>query len=375
MSAPQPLGKYSTAESRWAGIGPYYAMFPTAFADKVVAEYTKPGDTVLDPFAGRGTAIFSAATQGRQAIGIEINPVGYVYANAKLKPGEHGSVIRRLHRLSESMPIHREMASNLPPFFHHCYAPKVREFLITARATLNWRKSKIDRTIMALILVSLHGKRGQSLSNQMRQMTAMAPDYSVRWWAEKNLTPPDIDPISFIAKRIEWRYVHGKPRIADSTVYLHDSIKKLPYLARDIQENRRHKAKLLVTSPPYYNVTNYSYDQWIRLWMLDGPEHPGKDGNRYGGKFSNMDRYRHLLKQVFTRAKPVLADDAIIYIRTDSRKATLDTTREALLEIYPEKSVAERLRPLEPERQPKPYSRGGAPKKPNCEIDLILTPR
>lgn len=81
--------KYGTAASRWAGIGPYYAMFPTTFADDVMSKYTLPSETVLDPFAGRGTAIFSAAVRQRPAIGIEINPLGYVYANAKLKLVSH----------------------------------------------------------------------------------------------------------------------------------------------------------------------------------------------------------------------------------------------------------------------------------------------
>ena len=375
MSTKKPAGKYSTAEARWAGVGPYYAMFPTPFADEVVEEYTQPGDAVLDPFAGRGTAIYSAAIRNRNAIGIEINPVGYVYANAKLKPGDHAAVVQRLHKLAEIAPNFRETADNLPPFFHHCFATQVREFLIAARDTLNWRKSKTDRTLMALILISLHGKRGQSLSNQMRQMTAMAPDYSIRWWKEKNLTPPTIDPVAFIEKRIKWRYVHGKPQTSDAAVFLSDSIKKLPYLARQAEEHLRPKAKLLVTSPPYHNVTNYYYDHWIRLWLLGMPEHPRQESNRYGGKFSNQERYRQLLRQVFVRAKPLLTEDAIIYVRTDRRKSTLDATLAILEEVFPEKTTAKEQRPLTPDRQARPYGRGGAPKQPNCEMDLILTPR
>jgi DNA modification methylase len=92
---------YQTAARRWEGVGPYYAMFPTDFADRVVAKYTKPGDTVLDPFAGRGTAVFSAAHQGRRGLGIEINPVGWVYAKTKLGPAPRDAVARRLRELGE----------------------------------------------------------------------------------------------------------------------------------------------------------------------------------------------------------------------------------------------------------------------------------
>ena len=366
--------KYDTPESRWAGIGPYYAMFPTSFADEVIQDYTRPGDVVLDPFAGRGTAIFSAAVQQRPAIGIEINPLGYVYANAKLNPGNYKDVTRRLEELVENANSYRQAAYSLPQFFHLCFTDRVREFLLSARESLKWRRSKTDRTLMALILISLHGKQHQSLSNQMRQSTAMAPEYCIRWWTEKGLAPPDIDPVAFIRKRIEWRYVHGIPNIKDAVVFLGDSLHKLPTLARDVKENRRPRAKLLFTSPPYHNVTNYYYDQWLRLWLLGCSHIPGKQKERYGGKFSNLEKYRHLLSQVFVRAKPILAEDATIYIRTDQRESTLTTTRAVLTEIFPEKRITETLCPLNPKHQIKPYSRGGAPKKTNCEVDLILEP-
>ena len=68
------VGQFNTATSRWAGVGPYYAMFPAAFCDKVIQEYSSKGDTILDPFAGRGTSLYSAATAGRNALGIERIP-------------------------------------------------------------------------------------------------------------------------------------------------------------------------------------------------------------------------------------------------------------------------------------------------------------
>ena len=367
--------KYDTPASRWAGIGPYYAMFPTSFADDVIQNYTQPGDAVLDPFAGRGTAIFSAAIQQRSATGIEINPLGYVYSNAKLNPGDYKDVTRRLEELTENANCYRQAAYSLPQFFHLCFTDRVREFLLAARASLKWRRSKTDRTLMALILISLHGKRHQSLSNQMRQSTAMAPEYCIRWWVEKDLTPPDIDPVAFIRKRIEWRYVHDIPNTKDAVVFLGDSLRKLPSLARDVKKSRRPRANLLFTSPPYHNVTNYYYDQWLRLWLLGCSDIPGKQKNRFGGKFSNLEQYGHLLNQVFVRAKPILTDDAIIYIRTDQRESTLKTTRAVLTEIFPEKRITETLCPLNSKHQAKPYSRGGAPKKTNCEVDLILEPR
>src|SRR5205823_10966903 len=90
--AARPL---STAVDRWAGIGPYYAMFPVPFAFDVIDRYTPHGGRVLDPFAGRGSSVYAAAATGREALGIEINRVGWVYSQAKLAPASHEQVLAR----------------------------------------------------------------------------------------------------------------------------------------------------------------------------------------------------------------------------------------------------------------------------------------
>jgi DNA methylase len=94
-----PVGQFSTAARRWAGVGPYYAMFPSAFCDSVIQRYSSKGDTVLDPFAGRGTALYSAVTAGRHALGMEVNPVGWIYSRTKLSPAEKDEVDGKILQL------------------------------------------------------------------------------------------------------------------------------------------------------------------------------------------------------------------------------------------------------------------------------------
>ena len=374
-AATKDTPRYGTATSRWAGIGPYYGMFPTAFTDWAVAKYTRPGDTVIDPFAGRGAATFSAAIAGRSAVGVDINPLAYVYANAKLKPSGYQAVIRRLEVVAEAAGRYRAAAAALPAFFQYCYSPQVREFLLAARANLNWRRANADRVLMALILISLHGKQGSALSNQMRQTTAMAPDYCIRWWREQETAAPDVDPVAFLAKRIAWRYTHGAPQTGNAAVYLGDSRRQLLRLTQQVQEGNKEKAKFLITSPPYHNVTNYYYDQWLRIWLLGGPGHPTTcASNQYGGKFSNQLQYRQLLTQVFAKCKSMLTDDAVIYVRTDARESTYWNTKTALELNFPEKRITEQPCPVPLQSQTKGYSRGGSPKKVNREIDLVLEP-
>ena len=76
----------STAAGRWYGLGRYYAMFPQSFIHDAVINLTKPEETVLDPFCGRGNGPFAATVLGRDALGIDVNPIAWLFAAAKLQP-------------------------------------------------------------------------------------------------------------------------------------------------------------------------------------------------------------------------------------------------------------------------------------------------
>lgn len=361
---------YGTAAARWAGVGPYYAMFPVAFAERVIARHTAPGDVVLDPFAGRGTAVFSAAVHGRRGIGMEINPVGWVYSQAKLHPARHESVVRRLVEVEKLSHRYRRAASIAPSFFRYCYDERVLQFLIAARAHLDWRNRKADCTAMAFLLVNLHGKRNDSLSNQMRQTKSMSPAYAIRWWQERNMHPPEVDPLAFLLKRMEWRYAKGIPELTDSRVYLGDNVQILPQVRR-YWAGRHKRARLLLTSPPYYGITNYHYDQWLRLWLLGGRPTSRQAGGKHKGKFENKLQYRQLLLDVFGKSKELLRRDGIVYVRTDRRKITLNTTREVLREIFPDHQLRYKSSPY---LRPTQTHLFGHVEPRVGEADLILTP-
>jgi len=47
---------------------------PSALFEWILERYTKPNDTVLDPFLGSGTTLLACRRTGRNGIGYEINP-------------------------------------------------------------------------------------------------------------------------------------------------------------------------------------------------------------------------------------------------------------------------------------------------------------
>jgi hypothetical protein len=47
-------------------------QYPESLVAAVLAEYTSPGDRVLDPFAGYGTTLVVAERMRRAAVGVEL---------------------------------------------------------------------------------------------------------------------------------------------------------------------------------------------------------------------------------------------------------------------------------------------------------------
>ena len=231
------------------------------------------------------------------------------------------------------------------------------------------RDNNVDCTVMASLLVHLHGKRTDSFSNQLRQTKSLSPQYAIEWWKERHLRPPEVDPVGFMTRKLQWRYAKGRPTLYDSRAFLGDSETHMRFLDRTLTSMRAKAINLLFTSPPYCGITNYHYDQWLRLWLLGGPEYPSAPIGPNQGKFVDRENYKTLLTNVFSNAADRLARDAVVYIRTDSRKVTFDATVEALMEAFPRKRMRKRRRPL---MRPTQTDLFGGDTQRVDEVDIIL---
>lgn len=355
-----------TPEGRWSKFGPYYAMFPVDFALDVINKYSNVGDFVLDPFSGRGTTIFASSMLNRQGVGIDINPLGWLYAAVKINPANKKDVLKRLHEIDFlAKEVYANSHQEFDEFFNTCYSSRVLNFLIAARAELDWKKNKVDRTLMGFLVVHLHGKHGASLSNQMQSVKACGTNYALKWWREKDFIAPDIDPVELISNKIEWRYAKGQAQFKNTKIHLGDSTE---YLSK--QSVRKNKYNLLFTSPPYYGVTDYFYDQWLRLWMLGGVAKQQKQQDKNKNSFSDKEHYEGLIYNVFKKAKKSLTDTASIYVRTDARTFTKEATINTLSNLFPEKNMEVIHRPYTKRTQTALH--GDNRPKPG-EVDIILT--
>ena len=258
---------------RFHALCPYFAMFPEAFVEEWISRLTKEGDVLLDPFCGRGTAPFQALLMKRQALAGDINPVAYCVTRAKLRAPSASVVKRRItvleNRYSEERKRFVAEAEALPSFFAYAYAPETLRELLFLREALRWRSSDVDTMVSALVLGALHGESHRSkryLSNQMPRTISTKPAYSVRFWKQRGLTPPDRRVFRVLREQIPFRYKTPPPSLR-GRAFLTDFRELPPLLGSD-------DVSLVVTSPPYLNVTSFEEDQWLRLWFLGHDPYP-----------------------------------------------------------------------------------------------------
>jgi DNA modification methylase len=67
--------------------GAHFATFPPKLIEPCILAGSRPGDTVLDPFAGSGTTLYVAKELNRQCIGIELNPAYIQLIDKRLAQG------------------------------------------------------------------------------------------------------------------------------------------------------------------------------------------------------------------------------------------------------------------------------------------------
>ena len=372
MNISNIVNGHSTAEARWARYGPYYAVFPVDFAFNVINKYSKRGDNIIDPFAGRCTSVYAGGVLGRNSLGLEINPVGWLYGTVKIHPAKYEDVVDRLLNLRDISDCFVQEANELSEFFHICYCDKVLNFLCAARNSLDWRNDPIDATLMSIILIYMHGKIGEGISNQMRMTMSMGMNYSINWWKKNNMPiPPEIDPYVFFVHKLKWRYEKGVPKIlTEAQVILGDCTQELQRIINNsINTDKRYS--LLFTSPPYYAVTDYHIDQWLRLWMLGGTPYPKSERDCHKGRFGNKEDYYELLDSVFEKCSHIMAPKSTIYVRTDSREYTLQTTLEVLNKYFPDFKQRIISKPIGDEKRTQTQLYGNH-STAKGEVDIIL---
>jgi DNA methylase len=297
---------------RFHSICPYFAMFPESFVRRNVLAWSRRADVVLDPFSGRGTTVLESLLNARKALGCDTNPVAVCLSNAKADPPRLEQIRGRLTELEKNC---KGFGLGGPEakdeFFRLCFHKATLRQVLFLRERLDWRGDRTDRFISALALGCLHGESHRTelcFSNRMPRTISTKPAYSVRWWRERGCTPPRRDVFSILRKCAEYRYESPLPPLKGRVV--EGDARRASHLLRSYTE----RVKLVVTSPPYLDITDYHEDQWLRLWFLGGAPKPVAGQSR-DDRHRRIGAYWAFLGEAWQGIIPLLQDSAQVVIR------------------------------------------------------------
>ena len=301
----------------------YLASFPAALSHAFIARYSRPGDVVLDPFSGRGTAPLQAAAEGRIGVGNDLNPFAHLLTAAKVEPPSAAEARTRATALrlawASSAPAWLELAQAIqaapatggpvpvPDEVALAFHPRTFAQLLFLRGALDQR-APVDRFLAAAIAGILHGKSPSYLSTLMPNTFSMAPRYVRDFAARTAFISPERDAFDGLNAKLTRLYRDPLPRAAGLAL-LGDARDAGTRAGRALRaRGLPDRARLVVTSPPYLRVVKYGYYNWLRTWFL------GFDSKAIDASLDDAHHrapYLDFLRAVLHDLRPAMTDDGI----------------------------------------------------------------
>jgi DNA modification methylase len=296
-------------------LAPYIGSFPPSLAHYFIERFSDKGDTVLDPFCGGGTTPLEAALQGRCGHGNDVFSYAYVLSKAKCNPLQTAEFIPYLDtKLEEMEDVDNEQMQlldneDLLVFF----SEHTLDQILRLREALVDDDSREATYLKAVMCGILHGPSDMYLSLQTKDAYSGTADY-VRKYAENNdLTRPEKDIRPSAKRKQELTQKDTIPHgLAEQTKITRGDSREL------IDRFEEESADLIVTSPPYMQTLDYTWNNWLRLWWL---------GNNRENEREKLDitqdtqKYRGFMRECLSSMYDVLRpNSAAVLIVGDVQK-------------------------------------------------------
>jgi hypothetical protein len=244
----------------------YRACFKPQLPRFFIELLTRKGDTVYDPFSGRGTTVIEAGLLGRDVIANDTNPLSRIMTEARFFPPALSAVEKRLEAIP---PGHDTADIDLSMFYH----PETEKEIVSLRTYLLNRKSgcrddMIDHWIAMVATNRLTGhSKGFFSVYTLPPNQAVSPKSQQRINRKREQEPEYRDTHRIILNKT--KSLLRKMSDAD-TKSLVRAGKKAVLLTRDARstpEIRDNSVQLTVTSPPFLDIVQYREDNWLRCWF------------------------------------------------------------------------------------------------------------
>jgi len=239
----------------------YRACFKPQLPEFFIARLTRPGETVYDPFMGRGTTPVQAALQGRIPIGADVNPLSVLLTRPRLAAPTLAEIERRLREIPwREGEIERE---DLRAFYHVDTLRRIcalRRHLLE-RAPLGQEPDSVDDWVRMVAINRLTGHSPGFFSVYSlppNQAVSVAAQLKIN--AKRDQIPPPRDVAGLILKKSRALLAQGAPAFQPGTLLATADAAHTPFVANGA-------IKLVVTSPPFLDIVQYASDNWLRSWF------------------------------------------------------------------------------------------------------------
>jgi hypothetical protein len=240
----------------------YRACFKPQLPDFFISRLTEPGDSVYDPFMGRGTTPVQAALRGRRPLGNDINPLSKLLVRPRLQPPSLTEVAKVLDSVPWDRPV--DVWSDLAAFYHPETLRRLtnlREFLLE-RAPL--RNDEPDHELDWVRMIAINRLTGHSPG--FFSVYTLPPNQAVTIEAQRkinasrNQVPDARDVRAIILKKT-------KSLLSDGAMPRHPPGALLNSEASQSHVLHAGEVDLVVTSPPFLDIVQYAQDNWLRCWF------------------------------------------------------------------------------------------------------------
>ena len=238
----------------------YIGAYPPSLAHYFIQQLSDEGQTVLDPFSGGGTTALEALLTNRQAIASDAFYYSYILSSAKAQPitlSQFQDYLQTKLQESQTVPIDTNEMQNRDVLAS--YSPSTLEQLLRLRTVLQDDDSQEATFTKGILCGVLHGPSKMFLSLPQKDTVSSTPRYVERYSLAHNLTPPNRDIYECAMNKAQRCLKTPLPQ-NKGQVSLADS-RNLEHVATD-------SVDLIVTSPPYLAVLDYTWNNWLRLWWL-----------------------------------------------------------------------------------------------------------
>lgn len=224
-----------------------------------IETFTKPGETVLDPFSGSGTSVVEARERGRFGIGIDLNPLASFVAKVKTTPIDESKLKTTLSDLVANFSLTTHSKELKDPYvvnLDHWFREEVKAELLVLKSLIK-SIPEIDVRDFYLAVFSAF-IRGVSNADPQH----VFPGYSKRMRAldEAGRT---ID--------VEKAFIRAaKKRIQQNSLLSQNQL-PVKLINGDLRgaDLKPNSVDLVVTNPPYISSIRYLETMKIEMGWLD----------------------------------------------------------------------------------------------------------